>query len=158
MGFAPHNFEIVNDVQIRDEIEDSKKEVEEAQHELKMRKYANSLAQNQKLLEQKMMEYNASQNLVQNHQESNQEQKERLQEQKDIVYSRKFGFQPTHFNIEDSEFIQTQHETYKPGTILDNQDQFDVRSYLEKQDYQTAARSGSHWAILWISIYYLSSI
>ena len=53
-------FEIVQDVQLNDEMEDSKNEVAAAKNELEMRAVADKLKDNQKLLEKNMDELRSS--------------------------------------------------------------------------------------------------
>lgn len=54
-GFMPNKFEIVNDVQIKDDVEDaSKAEVIAAQKDVEMQEAADKLEKNQKLLQEAM--------------------------------------------------------------------------------------------------------
>ena len=54
-GFQPQRFEIVEDVQVKDEVEDSSRtEVMAAQKEIEMKEAAAKMEKNQKLLEETM--------------------------------------------------------------------------------------------------------
>ena len=65
------------------------------------------------------------------------EDRAKKQANDDLQYSKKFGFQPLHFTIENSnaDLVQVKDERYKPGTILDNSEMLDVRTTSEIEDF-----------------------
>ena len=77
-GFKPQRFEIVEDVQIKDEVEDSsRREVMAAQKEIEMKEAAEKMEKNQKLLEETMRKERQSEEKNKEVQYKNEEEAEK---------------------------------------------------------------------------------
>ena len=135
-GFKPSRFEIVEDVQVADEVEDSARaEVMAAQKEVEMKEAAAKMEKNQKLLEDTMRQQVESESKSKETVYKNEEEAAKARAQNDLKYSKKFGFQPNNFaivNENDLTEVQLSDERYKPGTILDYMENIDPRSSSEK--------------------------
>ena len=108
------------------------------------------MEKNQKLLEETMRKERQSEEKNKEVQYKTEEEAEKARGQTDLKYSKKFGFNPLHFNIveeNDLSNIQLKDERYKPGTILDAMDSIDPRSSSEKEDFiKEVGAVGKHWS------------
>ena len=99
-GFMPNKFEIVNDVQVADDVEDnSRAEVIAAQKEIEMKEAAAKMEKNQKLLEDTMRQQILSESKNKELQFKNEEEAEKMKDKTDLKYSKEHGFNPLHFSI-----------------------------------------------------------
>lgn len=109
-----------------------------------MKEAAAKMEKNQKLLEETMRQQVLSESKTHEVEFKNEEEAAKIRAETDLKYSKKFGFQPLHFNIvqeNDLTDVQLSDERYKPGTILDAMDSLDPRSSSEKEDYFIATKA-----------------
>ena len=111
-GFKPNRFEIVNDVQLKDDLNlSARDEVMAAQRDADMSEAAALVQKNQKKLEETLHDIADSESKAKKIEVQSGEELEVKRAKADAAYTKKFGFEASHFIIvNDNDLVQIKDE------------------------------------------------